>query len=87
MNTWYYNFAVEYYNGVDGMSFSNGVVAGKNYDEALEKIKEFYGEEEIESVYMEILTDGVLVFEDIKKENKSFKEYMIKMDEIKYEVY
>lgn len=88
MNTWYYNFAVEYYESVNGgMNFANGIVAGSNYGDALAKVNEFFGEENIESLYMETLTDGAIVFDDSKAEGKSFKEYMIKMDKIEYEVY
>lgn len=88
MGTWYYQYAVEYYNDATGMCFSNGIVAGTNYEDALRRLKEFYGEDEIESLYMEALAaEGALVFEDINKKDKSFKEYLIKMDEIKYETY
>lgn len=81
----YYNYALEYWDEGE-RRFANGIVVGDSNAAAMDKLKDYYGEDLIEQIWIQCLTDHCLAFEDeVVDPKSSFKEYLIKMEDIKFE--
>ena len=62
-----YIMNVEWYNDIDGSTEElNGFVTGKSYNEVLNKIVDYYGEQQLNSVRLELFgpKDMLEFFED-----------------------
>lgn len=86
---WYYQYAVEWYCEVDSEEMrDNGILAAENYEAAVGILNKVYGDKNIEQMWLQPLTDDVLVFHsENSKMGESFKEYLMKVEDIDYEIF
>lgn len=72
----FYQYNIEYYE--DGRMFSKGVLAAENFKEAYELLADYYGEDNVERIDLEILTtDSLLVLQDREVDNNAeFKDFV-----------